>query len=175
MTTKNSPLETSLKKAAPGTTVFSDGSTFDYEHGYQSNGAVPSRDKEPATIVKTGNVVSFTAVAISGFILIALIAFVGVLGGLLQMNHNVHNYKTIADSINLSGQAEVLDGKSYDVIDTLVVRDKSQQIFKCDVEYVTTDVPRALVFCAPGGPATFSIPLDYEPGNILYVAPKQDS
>lgn len=63
------------KAAAPGTTVFADGSTFDYTEGYKSNGApTMTRDRISAPIVKTyrNGYVLFAIVVMS---LLALIAF----------------------------------------------------------------------------------------------------
>lgn len=177
MTIENSPLESSLKKAKPGTTVFADGSTFDYEHGYRSNGAVPDRHRaEPVRIVKTGEVISLKTALSILYSLIALLVIAIVAAGLVKMVHNAENERTIAGIMKIAGGAEVINKSSVGPHETLVIRNKQNNgLYTCDVEYVNEGVSTALIFCEPGGPATFSIPLPYDPENIFYTGSDQDS
>jgi hypothetical protein len=177
MTTENSPLESSLEKAKAGTTVFADGSTFDYEHGYRSNGAVPDRHrKEPVRIVKTGEVVSFKTALNILYALIAILIIAIVAAGVVKMVHNAENERTIEGIMKTTGAAEVVKKSSVGPHETLVIRNKQDKgLYSCDVEYVNEGVSTALIFCSPGGPSNFSIPLPYDPENIFYTGPSQDS
>ena len=177
MTIENSPLESSLKKAKPGTTVFADGSTFDYEHGYRSNGAVPDRHRaEPVRIVKTGEIVSLKTALHILYSLIALLVIAIVAAGVVKMVHNAENERTIEGIMKIAGGAEVVKKTAVGPHDSLVIRNKQDNsLYSCDVEYVNDGVSTALIFCAPGGPATFSIPLPYDPENIFYTTADLDS
>lgn len=173
---KNSDKEYSSKVARP--TVFSDGSTFDYVNGYQSNGApTRSRNSTPARIVKSGAIMSVNSLAnlLIALLLATLLGFVAWHGA--KAYHEQANEKTIISNINLSGQAEVLGDKilKQDGKNTIIVRDLADKnTYKCDVLVVTEDTATALVFCNPG-PANFTIPVPYDPENIFYTTPKQDS
>lgn len=177
MTTEKSPLESSLEKAKPGTTVFADGSTFDYEHGYRSNGAVVDRHrKEPARIVKTGEILPLKTALKVLYALIAILVIAIVAAGVVKMVHNAENERTIEGIMKVTGGAEVVSKTSVGPHDTLVIRNnKDHGLYKCDVEYVNEGVSTALIFCAPGAAATFSIPLPYDPENIFYTGPTKDS
>jgi hypothetical protein len=156
-----------------GTTVFSDGSTFDYVNGYQSNGApVATRDRaETPTIAKSHAVFNSGLVLKSvGWVLalaaIAFALFVAVLN--MQADENINVVKA---AINESGQAEVVQR----VDGGLILKDPKGATFKCDVSMISNGGdPVGHVFCAEGQPATFSIPLRRDPSNILYMAPLEE-
>lgn len=177
MTTENSPLESSLEKAKPGTTVFADGSTFDYEHGYRSNGAVPDRHREkPVRIVKTGEILPLKSALTILYALIALLVVAIAAAGLVKMVHNVENDRTIEGIVKITGAAEVVKKTSAGPHEKLVIRNsQDNSLYACDVEYINEGVSTALIFCSPGGPSTFSIPLPYDPENIFYTSANQDS
>lgn len=154
-------------------TVFSDGSTFDYENGYQSNGApVATRDRTAnPTIAKTHRIFS------NGLVL-KLLALVLVLAAIvfafivsisnMQQDENVNVIKT---AINKSGQAEMVQ---Y-VDGGLVLKDSKGVSFKCDVSMLSNGGdPIAHIFCAEGQQATYSIQLRRDPTNILYMAPLEE-
>lgn len=180
-----------MNKKSPTTTVFSDGSTFDYEDGYKSNGApVATRDRtEHPKIVKSHKIFTFSRVMGFLFSLIILaIPFSLVMLVLCQVQQN-ENDNAIKDGINASGQVEVVQS----VGGGLLVRSPDGKVFKCDTSVVndrtvtgeetsvgansattTTVGPTGFVFCAQGGPATFSIPVPHDPMDVFYVAPTKD-
>jgi hypothetical protein len=151
-------------------TVFSDGSTFDYENGYQSNGA-PAATRERAdipAIVKSHKL--FTLSRLLG-VFVSLVAVGALLSvGVISMFliQQINNIEALKAGINSSGQAMVVE----DTGDGILVKRPDGGIFKCGISLVSNDGhPLGLVFCAPGGPATFSIPLPHDPNNIFYTAP----
>lgn len=158
-------------------TLFSDGSTFDYVNGYQSNGATASRDKAPAKIVETGALLSSNSwsaiiIALMLALLLGIVSFIG-----FHAYHEQANERAIVNNINSSGQAEVVGGKVHneDGTSTVVVRDLGDKgIYKCDVSIVRDPTANALVFCSKPNPANFSIPVPYDPNDIFYTTPKQD-
>lgn len=168
-----SPLDEENPKASKATTVFSDGSTFDYENGYQSNGApVATRDRtENPTIVKSHTIFSNGLLfgLVGWTLVIAAIAF-ALLVGVSNMQR-AENNNVIKKAINESGQVEVVQLKN----DVLFVKDPKGAMFKCDISMISNNGdPVGLVFCASGGPAAFSIPLRRDPSNILYMAPLEE-
>jgi hypothetical protein len=84
---------------------------------------------------------------------------------LIQMTANIEALKT---GINSSGQATVVE----DTGDGILVKRPDGGIFKCATSFASNNGhPLGLAFCAPGGPATFSIPLPHDPNNVFYSAP----
>lgn len=159
-------------------TVFSDGSTFDYVNGYQSNGSTASRDKAPAKIVQTGAVMSPNALSalIIALLLATLLTIVTIAG--FKAYHEQANERAIVNTINSSGQAEVVGGKIHNEggASTVVVRDLAdKEIYKCDVSIVRNPTATAFVFCSKPNPANFAIPVPYDPADVFYTTPKQDS
>lgn len=160
-------------------TVFSDGSTFDYVNGYQSNGApTRSRDSAPAKIAKTGAIMSPNGLSalITALLLAVLLSFV-TYGGFTAF-HKQANERNIVSIINSSGQAEVVGGKiqDNDGKQTVIVRDLADKgIYQCDVSIVRDPTAIAFVFCSLPNPANFTIPVPYDPSDIFYTTPKQDS
>jgi hypothetical protein len=176
MTKETSPpdtLEPQVTVVPAGITVFSDGSTFDYENGYQSNGApVSTRDRtETPTIAKTHTIFNSGLVwKIAGWVLaLAAIGFALIVAVLnMQATENMNVIKAV---INESGQAEVVQ----DVDGGLILKDSKGATFKCDVSMISNGGdPVGHVFCAEGQPATFTIPLRRDPANILYMAPLEE-
>lgn len=154
-------------------TVFSDGSTFDYENGYQSNGApVATRDRtENPTIVKSHKI--FTAARVVGTSVLLILAFLtaGLLLTIVSAVQRSDNSQALKAGVNNSGQVEVIQTTSTN---SIIVKRPDGGVFKCDVEVVSKDsVPTGLVFCSPGSPATFSIPLPHDPNNVFYSAPTE--
>lgn len=173
MTKETSPTDSLKAKvaAAPAkVTVFSDGSTFDYENGYQSNGApTATRDRtEKVTIAKSHTLfTSGLGYKFVGWVLVlAAIAF-ALLVGVSNMQ-KAENINVLKAGINDSKQVEVVELVNGDVI----LKDTRGAMFKCEVAMVSNSGdPVGNVFCAPGQPATFSIPLRRDPSNIFYAAP----
>lgn len=178
--TKDTPstdLATKIAQAAPETTVWSDGSTFDYENGYRSNGApTATRDREAPKIVKTTKILTkevfLDILGAMGFLLI--VAMIGItltliVGGTVSMQHNKENRAAIVEGINDSGMGTVVDGKlineggkNYALIQ------RAEGVFKCevstaDVKYPEGDeVPTGFVFCLPGQSANFTVELPHK-------------
>lgn len=173
MTKETSPtdsIDTRTADAPANTTVFSDGSTFDYENGYQSNGA-PAATRERAdkpAIVKSHKI--FTMSRLLG-IFLSLVALGGLLSvGVISMFliQQIANMEALKTGINNSGQATVVE----DTGDAILVERPDGGIFKCAISLVSDNGhPTGLVFCASGGPATFTIPLPHDPNNVFYSAP----
>jgi hypothetical protein len=172
--TKETSIPDSLKAqitSAPAkTTVFSDGSTFDYENGYQSNGAVvATRDRtEKLTIAKSHTI--FTnglGYKFVGWVLIlGAIAF-ALWIGIFNMQRT-ENINVLKEGVNASGQAKVVQFHEGD----LILKDSRGATFRCDVSMISNaGDPVGHVFCAEGQSATFSIPLRRDPNNIFYSAP----
>lgn len=168
--------EAEVKAVRP--TVFSDGSTFDYVNGYQSNGApAATRDRtEVPRIAKAGALMSTNTLAniMIAFILLAVLAFASFLG--FTSFHNQANEKAIVSLINTSGQAEVIGGKILKEGDRniVVVRDSGDnKVYRCDVHVVVETSATGLVFCNPGE-VNFTLPVPYDPANIFYTTPAQD-
>jgi hypothetical protein len=178
MTTSTSTpdsLKAQIAAAPANTTVFSDGSTFDYENGYQSNGAVPAtRDRtENPTIAKSHKIVTAGRVLGVLFGLLVLSIFVSVVALVTSLVQESENWKALKAGVNDSEQVEAVQ-RTYP--SNLIVKSPDGGTFKCDVSMISNSGnPVGLVFCAPGGPATFSIPLPHDPANVLYVAPAKDS
>ena len=193
MTKETSPtdLQAVIANASPETTVFADGSTFDYENGYRSNGApVATRDRTDAPkIVKTGVIMTasvwgtvLTTLLITTILALFVAIGVGVVGGIISGFHAIDNKKAVVAGINDSGMGSVVgntlqneDGNVFALIEN------GDGTFKCEVDFATTTTapegkrtPTGYVFCAPGGPASFSIPVPYDPTDISYEAPKED-
>jgi sulfatase maturation enzyme AslB (radical SAM superfamily) len=163
------PLEETIATAPHNATVFSDGSTFDYENGYQNNGApVATRERtENPTIVKSHRVVTANRVIGFAFGLFVLAIITGaILFGVASIQ-SVENWNALKVGINNSGQVEVVqkvDGR-------VLVKRPDGSLFNCDVSVVSNNGnPTGFVFCSPGGPATFSIPLPHDPRNVFYTA-----
>lgn len=157
--------------AAPAkTTVFSDGSTFDYLNGYQNNGApLATRDRtEKPTIAKSHTIfTNGSGFKFVGWVLVlSAIAFaILVAVSNIQKAENLNILKT---GVNDSGQVEVVQFSDGD----LILKDRNGSMFKCDVSLISNGGdPVGNVFCVNGQPATFSIPLRRDPSNILYNAP----
>lgn len=169
-------LETQIADAPANTTVFSDGSTFNYEEGYKSNGApVATRDRtENPTIVKSHQIV--TAGRVLG-VFMSLVIFTVLTLGVLAGTHDIQrseNWNALKAGVNDSGQVEVVQATAPS---NLIVKRPDGSNFKCDVSMISNNGnPVGLVFCGQGGaPATFSIPLPHDPANIFYVAPPKDN
>jgi hypothetical protein len=159
-------------------TIFSDGSTFDYVNGYQSNGApVATRDRtDLPTIAKTGALMSINTLANLIILALTLLVVAAFTAFGLSTYHAQANEKAIIENINLTGQAVVIgnDIQSTESGDILVVRDQSDNnIYKCEVVTVLDPTAKALIFCNPG-PVNFSIPVPYDPSNIFYTTPPQN-
>ena len=168
-------LENQIADAPAGTTVFSDGSTFNYEEGYKSNGApVATRDRTDApTIVKSYKVITAERVlfVVASLIVIFLLAM--AVGSGIASVQKAENWKALKAGVNDSGQVEVVQSVAPS---NLIVKRPDGSMFKCDASLVSNNGnPVGLVFCAPGGKDTFSIPLPHDPQNIFYVAPAKDS
>lgn len=172
-TSSSDSLAAQITAAPAKTTVFSDGSTFDYVNGYQNNGApLATRDRTAKpTIAKSHTIfTNGSGFKFVGWVLvlaaIGFAAFIGVSN--MQMNENINAVKA---GINESGKAEVvafIDGN-------LIVKDSNSGVFKCEVSMISNaGDPVGHVFCAPGQSATFSIPLQRDPDNILYTAPLKE-
>lgn len=168
-----SPLDEENPKASKAMTVFSDGSTFDYENGYQSNGApVATRDRtDNPTIVKSHTIFNSDLVfRFVGWALVIAAIALALLVGVSNMQR-VENINVIKKAINESGQVKVAQFEN----DVLFVKDPKGAMFKCDVSMISNNGdPVGLVFCADGGPSAFSIPLRRDPSNILYMAPLEE-
>jgi hypothetical protein len=177
VTTAPANLDETIARASHGTTVFSDGSTFDYENGYRSNGAtIATRDRTVAPrIVKSHKIVTLSrvlGVLLSLTVLTLLASFAFLLVAVFQ---GVENIKAVKAGINESSQVEVVQTTGNGEI---IVKDAAAgNMFKCDVSIVSNGGnPTGLVFCAgEGKPATFSIPVPHDPKNIFYVAPDKDA
>lgn len=173
MTKETSPTDSLKAKvaAAPAkVTVFSDGSTFDYENGYQSNGApTATRDRaEKVTIAKSHTLfTSGLGYKFVGWVLVlSAIAFALFVG--ISNMQKAENLNVIKAAINGSKQVEVAEFVDGD----LILKDTRGAMFKCDVSMISNDGdPVGNVFCVAGQPATFSIPLRRDPSNIFYSAP----
>lgn len=172
------PAEAETDPKALRPTVFSDGSTFDYIHGYRSNGApTPTRDRtDVPRIAKTGSMLSANGLAnlIISLILLAVIGFVAFLG--IKAFHNQANETSIINNINVSGQAQVVGTKMLHEGDRsiLVVRDaQDHSVYRCDVHILVEESAKAMVFCNPG-PVNFTLPVPYDPENIFYTTPAQN-
>jgi hypothetical protein len=198
-TSTTAALNARIASASPETTVFSDGSTFDYENGYQSNGApIATRDrKDIPKIVKTGVVMTSVrwVIALMTLIVLGIVSFLAVMVTSLVQAHE--NYETIVKTINDSGQVEVVDGDIMKKLDSgTILLSYSDEVTKCDISIATkTDVvftdtvdnhtmeadtskvetPMAYVFCSPGDVASISIPVPHDPDNIFYVAPAKET
>lgn len=167
-------LKAQIAAAPAATTVFSDGSTFDYENGYKSNGAAPAtRDRaESPKIVKSHKVV--TAGRVMGVLigllgLSLLVTFVALAMSIVQLSEN---WNVLKAGVNESGQVEVVQTTAPS---NLIVKRPDGSMFNCDVSMISNGGdPVGLVFCADGGPATFSIPLRRDPSNIFYMAPLEE-
>lgn len=162
-------LETRITEAPANTTVFSDGSTFDYENGYQSNGApVATRDRtDNPTIAKSHKI--FTAPRVAAFVI--LLMLLGILSTVLitgiGMFQTAANVNAIKAGVNDSGQVQVVGFSKGE----LLVKRPDGGVFKCSVSQVSDDgKPTGLIFCSPGAPATFSIPLPHDPANLFYTS-----
>lgn len=176
--TKETSIPESLKKqiasAGPKTTVFSDGSTFDYENGYQNNGApvaVRNRTEKP-TIVKSHTVFTegqgFQFVGWT-LVLLAIASAVGI--GITNIQ-KAANIAAVKDNINSSGKAKVVQAMDS----ALLVQDLRGGYFKCDLSMLSNESdPTAYVFCAPGQSATFTIPLPHDPSDIFYNRPTEET
>jgi hypothetical protein len=154
-------------------TVFSDGSTFDYENGYQSNGApVATRDRtEKTTITKSHTIFNRGLVLkLVGLVLVLAAIVFALFVAVLNMQKD-ENLNVIKAAINESGKAEVVQS----VDGGLILKDSKGAEFKCDVSMISNGGdPVGHVFCAEGQPATFSIQLRRDPSNILYMAPLEE-
>lgn len=167
-------LKTQISAASPKTTVFSDGSTFDYENGYQSNGApVAVRDRtENPTIVKSHTI--FTdglGFQIVGWVLVVLAIVSAILIGISNIQ-KAENINALKAGVNASGKAKVVQFDDGD----LIVTDSRGSTFKCNVSMISNDgEPVAHVFCAPGQSAAFSIALPHDPSNVFYTRPTHET
>jgi hypothetical protein len=156
------------------TTVFSDGSTFDYENGYQSNGApAATRDRtEIPKIVKSHSI--FTAGRVIGLLGSLLIAslLLAAAAAIITGAQRIENWEVLKDGVNDSGQVEVVQSTDPS---NLIVKRPDGTMFNCDVSMISNGGdPVGLVFCAEGNSATFTIPLRRDPSNILYMAPLEE-
>jgi hypothetical protein len=168
-------LEAQIAEAPDSTTVFSDGSTFSYEEGYKSNGApAATRDRtEVPTIVKSYKIVTVGRVV--GILFSLLILTVLAIGAVTVVNsiQKTENWHALKAGVNDSEQVEVVQATSPS---NLIVKRPDGGNFNCNVSMISNNGnPVGLVFCAPGGPATFSIPLPHDPANVFYVAPAKDA
>lgn len=175
-------LQSIIDASKPRTTVFSDGSTYDPKEGYSSNGApARTRDSEPAKIVKTAKVLNwnFIGAFICGLLISTLVAaFVAIIVGLFVSSYQEYsNYDVIVENVKENGPNVV--GQQITVVDNKV---KNGEIYlqiqndnlKCEVDVVSNGGnPLGLVFCQPGGTATFSTPVPHDPLNLFYQAPSE--
>lgn len=164
------PLDEEIATDPKTTTVFSDGSTFDYENGYQNNGApVATRDRtENPKIVKSHKIVTFPRVVefFVGLLVLATLA-VAILCGISSIQAAA-NWNALKAGVNGSGQVEIVQIVKGD----LLVKRPDGGLFKCAVSFISNNgTPVGLVFCSPGGPSTFSIPIPHDPNSIFYVGP----
>lgn len=183
--TKETPtpdsLEAKITEAPAAMTVFSDGSTFDYENGYKNNGApIATRDRtENPTIVKSHKIV--TAGRVLGVLgsLLMLAVLLAVAYTAVASFQRAENWQVLKAGVNEAGQVEVVQVADGD----LIVKHPSGGLFKCDVSMISNNGdPLGLVFCGQGqsaegqgpAPATFSIPLRRDPSNVLYMAPLEE-
>jgi competence protein ComGC len=172
-TSHSDALEAQVAAAPAKTTVFSDGSTFDYENGYQSNGApAATRDRtENPTIVKSHTV--FTdglGFQLVGWVLVVLAIASAIIIGISNIQ-KAENINALKDGVNESGKAKVVQLADGD----LIVNDSKGSTFKCDVSMISNDGdPVAHVFCAPGQSAAFSIALPHDPSNVFYTSPTHE-
>lgn len=158
---------------AAATTVFSDGSTFDYENGYQNNGApVATRDRtEHPTIVKSHKILTGDRIFIVFGSLMALFLIAGFIAFGVYSFQKMDNKNALKAGVEESGQVKIVQSAE----DTFLLKRPDGSFFKCAVSYVSNnDGPLGLVFCTPGGPATFTIPVPHDPVNVFYVAPVKD-
>lgn len=167
-------LKAQIAAASDNTTVFSDGSTFDYENGYKSNGAAPAtRDRtESPKIVKSHSIL--TANRWLGFLgsLLILSLIAAALMAVVTGLQRTENWEVLKEGVNESGQVEVVQTTAPS---NLIVKRPDGSMFNCDVSMISNNGdPVGLVFCADGGPATFSIPLRRDPANVLYMAPLEE-
>lgn len=167
-------LKAQIAAAPANTTVFSDGSTFDYENGYKSNGATPAtRDRaENPKIVKSHSI--FTAGRVVGFLgsLLILTLLAAVAHTAVSAMQAAENWNVLKAGVNDSGQVEVVQSTAPS---NLIVKRPDGTMFNCDVSMISNGGdPVGLVFCAEGEPATFSIPLRRDPSNVLYMAPLEE-
>ena len=174
MTNETTPdLRARISDAPANTTVFSDGSTFDYENGYQSNGApVATRDRtENPVIVKSHRVVTLPRViGFAGIIVAIYLVLICIVLG-VRISQRAENSNALKEGIESTGQVKVTQMADNEIF----VKRPDGSIFKCDHSVISNnDVPTGLVFCSPGGPATFSIPLPHDPNNVFYTALKMD-
>lgn len=175
-TSASKNLEAQIANAPAKTTVFSDGSTFDYENGYKSNGApVATRDrKEAPSIVKTGAFITFTefTYAFIALLLLLTVAAAVVCGAALAQISG--NKAAIEHSMNESGQAKVL-AFSMDEGEIILKNSQNGAVYACDISVASDEQPTAFIFCEPGKAATFSIPVPHDPSDVFYTAPKEDT
>ena len=167
-------LKAQIAAAPAATTVFSDGSTFDYENGYKSNGAAPAtRDRaESPKIVKSHSI--FTTGRMIGLVgsLLILALLMAIAGTVVEGIQKAENWNVLKAGVNESGQVEVVQTTAPS---NLIVKRPDGSMFNCDVSMISNNGdPVGLVFCADGGPATFSIPLRRDPANVLYMAPLEE-
>lgn len=166
-------LETQITAAPAGTTVFSDGSTFDYENGYQSNGApVATRDRTGQLAIAKSHTIFSNALVLKLVVVVLVLATISFALFLAVLNmQKDENINVVIDGINKSGQAEVVQN----VDGGLILKDSKGAEFKCELSMISNGGdPVAHVFCAEGQPATFSIQLRRDPSNILYMAPLEE-
>lgn len=169
------PLEAQIAEAPDSTTVFSDGSTFSYEEGYKSNGApAATRDRtEVPTIVKSHKIVTLGRVVGVVFSLLVLAILAGAVMSGVASIQKVENWNALKAGVNDSEQVEVVQATGPS---NLIVKRPDGGNFNCNVSMISNNGdPVGLVFCAPGGPATFSVPLPHDPANVFYVAPAKDA
>ena len=174
MTTSSTPskLEETIASADHGTTVFSDGSTFSYEHGYRSNGAArATRDRVAPTIVKSHKLATLERVLGSVTALFLLFVLAAVAATFMDMRHEQENRETIVKTINESGYAEVVGMNSENESITLH-NSTINEIFRCNL---TTGKPdgkvTGFVFCSPGKAADFTVELPYDTSDVFYSNP----
>lgn len=166
-------LENRIAEAPASTTVFSDGSTFDYENGYKSNGApTATRDRsDNPTIVKTHKIFTSNLVfSLAVWTLLLTAAAIALFGAIsnVQKRENINFVKA---EMLATGQVNTVE---YDK-DVLIFQNKAGDVLKCDLVMLSNgDSPVAHIFCAEGQPAVLSIPLPNDPSNIFYSAPKND-
>lgn len=162
--------QTELDARAAATTVFSDGSTFDYENGYQNNGApVATRDREEKpTIVKSHQILTSDRVITAFLSLFTLFLIVGSAYAAVSSFHHRDNMNALRAGVDGSGQVKIVQITANDA----VVKRPDGSLFNCSVSFVSdSGNPAGLVFCNPGSPATFTIPLPHDPTNVFYVGP----
>lgn len=162
--------QTQLDARAAATTVFSDGSTFDYENGYQNNGApVATRDREEKpTIAKSHKIFTGERLLIT-FLSAMILAVVagGALFGVSSFQH-IENNDALRAAVNGSDQVKIVQISKDDAL----VKRPDGSFFKCAVSYASDNGhPVGLLFCTAGGPSTFTIPLPHDPNNLFYTGP----